>query len=402
MASQRTALIVGAGIGGLAAAVALKRAGWAVRVFERAASPRELGFALLLAPNAMHALGALGLAEAARQGGVVATSGEMRRPDGTVLRRFDTASARALLVPSERTRVEGIDEDMVCILRPVLHGALLAAAGFDSIELNADARAFTSTADGVELRLATGRTHAADLLIGADGAGSTLRQQLHPDEPPPRPSGLFGIRGVARDVVQHVGGSSGAQYFGRGMEAGVGRAGEREVYWYLSLRADQFIGAHDAMAIAERCAAEFHAPFRAIVTATRSEDLRLDELSDRGPIEDWGVGPVTLLGDAAHPMLPHAGQGAAQALEDAVALGAVLREAASPAAIDTALRRYERVRSARTRKVVELARRNARMGSINSAAGCWMRDQVIRFIPQSFILKSLVALGKPPAIPSAL
>ena len=97
MAPHRTALIVGAGIGGLAAAIALTRAGWKVRVFERAASPRELGFALLLAPNAMHALGVLGLADAARVAGVVTTSGEMRRPDGTVLRRFDTASTRALL-----------------------------------------------------------------------------------------------------------------------------------------------------------------------------------------------------------------------------------------------------------------------------------------------------------------
>src|SRR5258705_4478426 len=93
MAPGRTALIVGAGIGGLAATIALTRAGWEVRVFERAASPRELGFALLLAPNAMHALGALGLADAARRGGAIATNGEMRRPDGTVLRRVRTAAA---------------------------------------------------------------------------------------------------------------------------------------------------------------------------------------------------------------------------------------------------------------------------------------------------------------------
>src|SRR5258705_6626158 len=138
MAPGRTALIVGAGIGGLAAAIALKRAGWEGRVFERAASPRELGFALLLAPNAMHALGALGLADAARRGGAIATNGEMRRPDGTVLRRFDTAAARALL-----------EEDAGCILRPVLHGMLLDAAGLCVIELSADAPRVTSHPHGV-------------------------------------------------------------------------------------------------------------------------------------------------------------------------------------------------------------------------------------------------------------
>ena len=389
MAAARTAFIVGAGIGGLAAAIALTRGGWTVRVFERAASPRELGFALMLAPNAMHALGALGLADTARRGGFVMTSGEMRRPDGTVLRRLDTQSARALL-----------DEDTVCILRPVLHGALLDAVGPDAIALSAEAVRFTSEPRGVVVTLADGRLFAGDLLVGADGVRSAVRRHLHPDEPPPRASGLLAVRGVARDVVQHLGHASGAQYFGRGLEAGVARAGEREVYWYMSLRADRVSSPRDALTIAARCAAGFHEPFRAIVAGTRSEDLRLDELFGRTPIDDWGRDQVTLLGDAAHPMLPHAGQGAAQALEDAVALGAALREASDGPSIGAALRQYERVRATRTRKVVELSRRNARMGSITSPMRCWLRDQLIRYIPESVILKSLVALGKPPEITS--
>jgi 2-polyprenyl-6-methoxyphenol hydroxylase-like FAD-dependent oxidoreductase len=332
---DRLAAIIGAGIGGLAAAVALQRRGWHVRVFERAASPRELGFALLLAPNAMLALDAIGLADAIRHGGVVVTHGEMRRPNGDVLRRFDvTQIAQALGAPA------------VAVLRPVLHGALLQGVTGDSLALSSEVVGIDDSGDGVTLKLATGVTERADIAIGADGVTSVTRRLLHPGESPPRASGLIAVRGVAFDVIEHLAGSSGSQYFGRGIEAGLGRTGENSIYWYLSVPAGLAGTDRDARAVRDRCVTGFHEPFRAIVSATRPEDMRLDELFDREPLATWGRGRVTLLGDAAHPMLPHAGQGAAQALEDAVELGCAL-DATSDVA--SALRRYEAVRTARTR-----------------------------------------------------
>jgi 2-polyprenyl-6-methoxyphenol hydroxylase-like FAD-dependent oxidoreductase len=136
----------------------------------------------------------------------------------------------------------------------------------------------------------------------------------------------------------------------------------------------------------------FDGALRAITNATRPDELRMDELFDRDPLPIWGAGPVTLLGDAAHPMLPHAGQGAAQALEDAVSLADALGSAVS---VDECLRRYERARSARTRVIVELARRNARVSAIHNPAACWARDMALRLVPRWLILKSMVALGEP-------
>src|SRR4030095_14396866 len=227
-----------------------------------------------------------------------------------------------------------------------------------------------------------GRIADGDILIGADGADSVIRRVLHPNEQRPRPSGLFALRGVVYGVQQFLGAKSGAQYFGRGIEAGVTRASEDAVYWYLSLPADHVSHGREPIQIARRITDGFDERLRSIVNATRPEDIRLDELFDREPIREWGKGSATLLGDAAHPMLPHAGQGAAQALEDAVTLARVLEGASSN---EAALRRYEQLRFDRTRKVVLTARRNARIASVRSAAGCWLRDWLVRLIPESLI-----------------
>ena len=382
--SSRLALIVGAGIGGVAAGVALQRAGWRVRVFERALHTCELGFALLLAPNAVASLQRLGLAERVIAEGSEMTAGEMHGRAGRLLRRFDMARSRALL-----------PHPAVVVLRPALHGVLLDALGPANLSLGSEVRELSVHGSKPTVTLTNGYTAEGDVVIGADGVGSVIRRILHPDEPPPRRSGLWAIRGVAHGVEAHVTGLAGAQYFGRGTEAGIARAGQDAVYWYISLPAHQLMDAREPQTIARHCADQFDSRFRAIVSATHGANMRLDELLDRDPAPHWGRGPVTLLGDAAHPMLPHAGQGAAQALEDAVAIGHVLDGAVE---INGALRRYEQVRARRARKIVGIARRNARLGSISSPIGQRLRDVVIRIAPAWVFTKAYIAFGNPPAV----
>jgi 2-polyprenyl-6-methoxyphenol hydroxylase-like FAD-dependent oxidoreductase len=384
VANSRSALVVGAGIGGLAAAVALRREGWTVRVFERAAHARELGFALLLASNAIASLQQLGLEQAVIAGGATPHTGEIRGRGGRLLRRFDLSQIRHLLL-----------QPPVVVLRPVLHGILLEAAGRENVVLASEATGLEVRDGRAVLQFADGRAAEGDVLIGADGVGSVVHARLHPDEPPLRRSGLWGVRGVAHDVEPHLADIDGAQYFGRGIEGGIARAAPRAVYWYLSASGRQLDRARAPAAIARTCAADFDDRFQRIVAATAPQEMRLDELLDRDPISNWGRGPVTLLGDAAHPMLPHAGQGAAQALEDAVALGRALRGAAD---VDAALRRYERVRATRTRKIVLLARRNARLGSITNPVLRWLRDGAIRTMPASVFLKTYIEFGRPPDV----
>ena len=366
MRQLRTALIVGAGVGGLAAGIAVRRLGWRVRIFERASEPRALGFALNLAPNAVQALSELGLAERLMSEGCVVRRAELRRADGSVLRRFDVDAGLE-------------DVASVFALRSALYGALLDATPAGDLALGSEAVRFTATSTGVALELKDGQTEAGDLLVGADGVGSIIRTLLHPAEAPPRRSGYFAVRGVAYNAAHALGTLSAVAYLDYGIEAATVRASQDAVYWYVSLLAED-AGAmkNGSGAIADRCASLLDDRFRAIVRATEPGDLRLDELFDRDPIEDWGRGPVTLLGDAAHPMLPHTGQGAAQALEDAVALGLAI---AAGHDLDASLRKYERIRSRRTRGIVMRGRRIARFTTTKSRLIDWLRAAAIRIVP---------------------
>jgi 2-polyprenyl-6-methoxyphenol hydroxylase-like FAD-dependent oxidoreductase len=373
--TERRAVVVGAGIGGLAAAIALQRAGFRPIVLERAAELRELGFALLLAGNAVKALRLLGVAERVVSQSEVGRDGELRATDGRVLKHVGLDAIR-----------RAIGEDAVCTLRQVLHGALIDA--LDERELRTGARAvqFAQSADGVEVALEGGEVVRGSLLVAADGLHSTVRAALHGDAL--RASGLVAYRGVCRDASWSV---TGSQYFGRGVEAGVARAGGGSVYWYLSQRSHPIRDRLDPKQAALEIVRGFDLALVSLIERSHPTDIRRDALFDREPLRSWGNGRVTLLGDAAHPMLPHAGQGAAQALEDAVVLGRCL--AANPD-IPAALRRYEQLRLARTSQVVRIARRNARAGSVENRWLCALRDWLLVHGPASLMEKQLVSLAR--------
>jgi 2-polyprenyl-6-methoxyphenol hydroxylase-like FAD-dependent oxidoreductase len=376
--SSRTALIVGAGIGGLSAAIALARAGWDVRVFERAALPRELGFGLLVAPNAVAALRALGVADSVVAGGHTPGLAEVRRMDGTVLKRAELPPPAALGGP------------LVVALRQALHGALLDAVPAGALLLSSAAVGFTAHDRRVTLQLASGAAADGDLLVGADGAGSIVRRALHPSEPPPRDSGLVAVRGSVHGAVHHLGALSAVYYLGPGVESAIVRASETGIYWYLSLARELLPGdLRDPAAIVAHMAPRFDATFRAVTSATG--DLRYDALVDRDPIPFWSRGVVTLLGDAAHPVLPHTGQGAAQAIVDAVTLGASL---AGDPRVERALEANERARRPRTAALLAQGRRTARLMRTTSPVAGWIREQAIRLVPVRPLVRLLTTINR--------
>jgi len=367
---SRTALIVGAGIGGLSAGLALRQAGWNIRIFERASSPRELGFGVALAPNAITALRKLGVADVVLERSFEPRRGELRRLDGTVLKRAE-------LPPG------ALGGPMVLALRPALHGALLEAVGMAAIALQSSATGFTVIDDRVTLRMANGVIVSGDLLVGADGVGSVIRRTIHPGEPPPRSSRIVAVRGAVHGALQYLGDCDGVYYLGRGVESMLVRASDTGIYWFLSLAQDLIpSGLRNPAEILALMLPRFDASCRAVTSAT--EDLRCDELVDRDPIPSWGTDVVTLLGDAAHPVLPHTGQGAAQAIVDAVVLGTML---SGDANIPGALRLYERERRGKTAILLAQGRRTARIMRTTNPVACWVREGVVRSIPVKPFMK---------------
>jgi len=336
------ALIVGAGIGGLAAGIALRRAGREVRVFERADAPRELGFGIGLASYAVAALDELGV-DAVRSLIFRPASAEVRRVGGPSLRRFDRE-----LTGSARAHFPGV------VLRPALHGALLDTLGRGLVEVNREVVDLVSAPDRVQLVMRDRTTAEGDIVVGADGIHSTVRQRLHPTEPPAQPSGYVAVRGASPNVAA-MDGLQALWYFGHGLESGVIRVHD-VVYWFVSLLADDVVALRgDAGGIVKKFTADFDAQFHAITGATPPTHLRFDELLVRPALTRWGHGRATLLGDAAHPMLPHTGQGAAQAIEDAVVLADCLQKA-DAGSVPQALQRYEAIRRPRTSQVQLMSR----------------------------------------------
>jgi 2-polyprenyl-6-methoxyphenol hydroxylase-like FAD-dependent oxidoreductase len=382
----RRALIVGAGIGGLSAAIALRRAGWDVQIFERSAALRELGFGLGLAPNAMAALGELGVGEIILARGCEPASGEMRRMDGTVLKRAQIP--RGIL-----------GGPFVIAMRTALYGSLLDVVGTDTVTAGSEATGFTVHGERVTLHLGNGRSVEGDVLVGADGVRSVIRRQLHPTEPPARPSRIISLRGAVEGAAPYLGGVDGLYYLGPGVESAHIRASATGIYWFVAvaeellppevrLKADSTTGA--AEALLTYMTPKFDDTFRAITSAT-SEFHYDGILVDRDPLPRWGDGVVTLIGDAAHPMLPHTGQGAAQAIVDAVTVGKML---AGNVKVERTLRAFEAERMPKTAALVRQGRRTARFMRIRNPVACYVREAAVRMAPVKSVMKLYVRVNR--------
>jgi 2-polyprenyl-6-methoxyphenol hydroxylase-like FAD-dependent oxidoreductase len=355
------AIIVGGGIGGLASAVALSQHGWQVEVLERAPAFTEAGAGLSLWPNALRALDALGVAEAIRGRARLEGKAGIRDASGRWLSRTDIAELERRYGPT------------AMIHRADLLAVLCAAVPGEALQPGITVS--QAGADGTVVH-AGGESHA-DLVVGADGIHSVVRTSVWPDAPAPRYVGYTSWRVVTPPVPVSESGES----WGRGERFGYAPLPDGRIYCYATANASAGATGGGLAGLRRRFAG-WHDPIPALLDAADQKALLHNDLYELPPLTTYASGKVVLIGDAAHAMTPDLGQGACQALEDAVVLAKTLADG-------DGLDAYDRRRRPRTQMIAQRAHRVGAAAQWASPIAAGLRNTALRLLPTSALIRSL-------------
>jgi 2-polyprenyl-6-methoxyphenol hydroxylase-like FAD-dependent oxidoreductase len=386
---MRSAVVVGAGIGGLAVAGALARTGWQVTLLERAGRLRGDSAALLIWPEGVRALRELGLGDGLGAIASPAPSRGIRRPNGQWLVQPD--------LPVEPDGEEPATS--LVVHREDLHDTLVAGLG-GKIDIRTGVAVRTVRMNtGEPAAVTDGRaTWEADLVVGADGVDSIVRRRLAPEattvaagcaawravipwyRAPKLPEGL-GAGG------ETLGGGHRFRYALLGERGSAGGSTRGGIYWAATVP-----GAHrpeppaTQLSLLRRWFADWHPPIADLLAATEPDDLIQHQVAELRPVPrsfnyPAGPGGYVLLGDAAHAMSHHLGQGACLALEDAAALRGLLLDAVPGRSLGDALDAYTRERRPRLARIMRQSRRVGAMLAGNSSLAGRARDAALGLSP---------------------
>ncbi len=353
--------IAGGGVGGLAAAIALRAQGHEVTVFEQAKGFSRVGADINLTPNVVRAIDGLGAGAAIRERGA--------QPTFRISRDWDTGQETSRLGMSNIAEAQ-YGAPQVTIHRADIIGALAERFPLENIQFGQRIQTLTQDAQGVHLQFEDGTLATFDVVVGADGIHSRVRTALFGEEYP-RFTGVVSFRSVVpTERVKNVpeieaftkwwGPTPQSQIvtfpLNQGREtfifATTGQESWTEESWTSEGDVNELRGFYK----------DFHPDARALLDACDS--TLKSALYEREPLQQWSVGTVTLLGDACHPMLPFMAQGAGMAIEDAVVLGRALAGVGTRAQAEKALLAYENARKERTAKI-----------QIGSRGNQWMKTQ---------------------------
>lgn len=383
----RKVVIIGGGIGGLTAAIALKRLGIEVKVFERAAEIREVGAGLTLWSNGMTAFRSIGLDQSMLQAGAEVDTFWFRNSQAKLLGCFDMKALSAK-----------IGSPSVSIYRKDLLHELFSQVDEAEIVTNAQATGFVQDGTTVAAQFANHQAEEADLLIGSDGLHSVIRGQLFGDQAPLKYAGYTCWRGMAKFTSGSFPRGHLIATVGPGSQTGILDVGRGRVAWYATKNRPASSlpkNGHEMKAELREIFQSWHSPIPEAIEATAADDILRNDIYDRDPIRSFSRGRVLLLGDAAHPTTPNLGQGACMAIEDGVEIARALQRHDF---LEQAIKWYEMERIGRTALVTRRSRLAGDMAQWESPFKCKVRDALFKLefrsgYPPGF--KSLLSYAPP-------
>jgi 2-polyprenyl-6-methoxyphenol hydroxylase-like FAD-dependent oxidoreductase len=361
-------IVVGGGIGGLSLARELAIAGLPVVVLERAPKLGMVGAGIIMNPNAMRVLEANGLAAC------------VRSRSAPYLAR-DTFDQRGRPLATRDYRPLYADNRLALgalLHRAHLHECLYEGLPAGTVHLDVRIRHLHADPQGVRVETETGETFTGDVLIGADGIRSTVRERFFgPLEPT-----YLGYRSHRFVVPNRAGLVHFTEFLGRGQRVGLVPVGGGQLYVWTTFNVSLRSRAQDVESV-EALRARF-ADFtdlrvrQAFGQLTSTDDVICTDIEEvRQPT--WAAGRVALLGDAAHALTPNMGQGAGMAMEDAVVLAEELARARrGEQSVPTALMRYVARRERRVETIVQLSRQIGEEGQLSGALACWLRNRRVK------------------------
>ena len=361
--------IIGGGIGGLTAALALRQIGYEPEVFEQAPALLDVGAAIAIWPNAMRVLDRLQLSEQ-----ILAQAGVMKE-----IRWLDQKGW-----PINRVPIADHDYPAVALHRADLQHTLLTALPAASVHLGCELLSYTQQSDKLVATFTSNQAVECDFLIGADGIHSQVRSQFINDNDP-IDRGYTVWRGIAPLVPNMIPPAAAIEIHGRGKRFGIGPVGRGRTGWWATVNNPN----SDDL---QHLFAGWCAPVQELIEATPSSSILKTGALDRPATRNWGNGRLTLLGDAIHPTTPNLGQGGCLAMEDAFVLASCL-EKYGPT--EAALRRYAHARYRRTRALATYSRFYGAVGQWENVFARALRRTALSLVPEAIAQRLMRIVFEP-------
>lgn len=367
--------IIGGGIGGLCTAYALLKKGVDVEVFEAAHSFKPIGAGIGIGSNAMQDLVDLGIGKEIYADGTILKTQEFYSGNGKLLNTIDFSALQKLY-----------NQSNITIQRADLHRSLFQAIPTHLLHLNKKCIAVNQEGSNCQITFSDGSNVNFDYVIAADGIHSPIRQQLIPNSEP-RFAGYMCWRGVA-EITDQIEPNTSVEIWDTIGRFGYAPLKDGKVYWFACVNAsekDIFLHELEKEQIAHLFK-DFPKQVGKIIQATEQVTILHHDLYDLAPLKRFHFNRILLLGDAAHATTPNMGQGAGQAIEDALTISKMFDLYDS---FEDAATAYEQKRMPKTKKVTTLSRQIGSIAQWQNPFLAKARDVAFPFIPSSLLLKRL-------------